>query len=176
MAIRNAAAYNRPVRSEDIMHQTTAAQGAMLSRRTLLVTAGALLAVTALPAVAAGTPVTVHKTPWCGCCAGWAQHLKHNGFDVTVEETEDLDPIKRLMGVPEHLQSCHTAVVEGYVIEGHVPADAIFRLLEERPELTGLAVPGMPMGSPGMEGATSEAYDVIAFGPEGETVFLHMPA
>jgi hypothetical protein len=158
------------------MHETTALGGALLSRRTLLVTAGALLAATTLPVLAAGTPVTVHKTPWCGCCAAWAQHLKRSGFAVTIEEAEDLAPVKRLMGVPEHLQSCHTAVVEGYVIEGHVPAEDIFRLLEERPELTGLAVPGMPMGSPGMEGATSEAYDVIAFGPQGETVYRHVPA
>ncbi len=158
------------------MNETTTPLGATLSRRALLITAGALVAATAMPAFAAGTPVTVHKTPWCGCCAGWAQHLKRNGFAVTIEEAEDLDPIKNLLGVPEHLQSCHTAVVEGYVIEGHVPADAIQRLLEERPEVTGLAVPGMPMGSPGMEGATSEAYDVIAFGPAGETVYQHIPA
>lgn len=158
------------------MHDTDTPHGIMLARRTLLTGVGALLTLAALPAMATGTPVTVHKTPWCGCCAGWAQHLKYNGFDVTIEEAEDLDPIKRLMGVPPHLQSCHTAVVEGYVIEGHVPAQAIERLLAERPALTGLAVPGMPMGSPGMEGATSEAYDVIAFGPAGETVYLHVPA
>lgn len=158
------------------MTETKTPATAALSRRSLLAATGGLLAVTALPALAAATPATVYKTPWCGCCAGWAQHLKRNGFAVTIEESEDLDPIKRMLGVPEHLESCHTAVIEGYVIEGHVPAEAVQRLLAERPALTGLAVPGMPIGSPGMEGEPGEAYDVIAFGPDGETVFLHVPA
>lgn len=158
------------------MNETTLLHRRPFTRRALLATGGTMLLAWSLPALASATPVTVHKTPWCGCCTGWAQHLKRNGFAVTIEESEDLAPVKRLLGVPAHLESCHTAVVEGYVIEGHVPAEAVLRLLAERPDLTGLAVPGMPMGSPGMEGATSEAYDVIGFGPAGEAVFLHVPA
>lgn len=158
------------------MNQSTHPHGRAFARRTLLAAGGAMLVAWSLPGLAAATPVTVHKTPWCGCCAGWAQHLKRNGYAVTIEEAEDLDPIKRMLGVPAHLEACHTAVVEGYVVEGHVPAEAIAQLLAQRPALTGLAVPGMPMGSPGMEGATSEAYDVIGFGPAGEAVFLHIPA
>jgi hypothetical protein len=93
---------------------------------------------------------------------------------VKPEDVEDLGPIKRKLGVPRALQSCHTAVVEGYVIEGHVPADLIRKMLDEKPEIAGLAVPGMPMGSPGMEGATRERYDVLTFDRAGRTtVYAH---
>jgi len=111
--------------------------------------------------------LTVYKTPWCGCCSGWTDHMQANGFSVTTKEVEDLDAIKRMAGVPEPLQSCHTAVVDGYVIEGHVPAEDVARLLSERPDAKGLSVPGMPIGSPGMEGGTPEGYDVMLFGPGG---------
>jgi hypothetical protein len=98
-------------------------------------------------------------------------HLRTNGYAVKAEDLEDLAPIKRKLGVPRALQSCHTAVVEGYVIEGHVPADLIDRVLRERPPVVGLAVPGMPVGSPGMEapGQAAERYQVLAFDQKGRT-------
>jgi hypothetical protein len=102
-------------------------------------------------------------------------HLRGSGYGVRAEDLEDLAPIKRKLGVPSALQSCHTAVVEGYVIEGHVPADVIDRLLRERPAVAGLAVPGMPMGSPGMEapGQKAERYDVMAFDRQGRaTIYV----
>lgn len=118
--------------------------------------------------------VTVYKSPWCGCCGAWVDHLRENGFAVTVHETEDLGPIKQRHGVPAALGSCHTAEVGGYTIEGHVPAADINRLLREQPDGRGLAVPGMPMGSPGMEGPHKDPYDVLLFDDEGDiTVFSH---
>jgi hypothetical protein len=115
--------------------------------------------------------IQVYKTPTCGCCQGWVDHLRESGFEVAVQDLENLDPIKRMAGVPERLQACHTAVVDGYTIEGHVPAVAIERLLSERPEITGLAAPGMPQGSPGMPSPTPERYDVMAFDKNGAHVF-----
>ncbi|MBL8566247.1 MAG: DUF411 domain-containing protein [Hyphomicrobiaceae bacterium] len=109
--------------------------------------------------------VVVHKDPNCGCCTAWARHLERAGFGVTMVETPAVEAVKRRLGVPGNLASCHTAELEGYVLEGHVPLHAIERLLVERPEAKGLAVPGMPSGSPGMEGGTSEAYEVFLFGP-----------
>jgi len=116
--------------------------------------------------------MTVYKSPWCGCCGAWVDHLRANGFSVAVEEREDLGPVKRGFGVPEPLHSCHTAVVEGYVIEGHVPAADILRLLAERPQARGLAVPGMPVSAPGMEqGAEQDPYEVILFGGGAPRVY-----
>ena len=111
----------------------------------------AALTLGSLPLAAIAQTVTVHKTPWCGCCAHWVDHLRENGFEVEVHETENMTPIREQLGVPQELTSCHTGVVEGYVLEGHVPAHEVHRLLAERPDATGLSVPGMPMGSPGME-------------------------
>jgi hypothetical protein len=113
--------------------------------------------------------ITVHKTPWCGCCSDWVAHLQENGLSVTVVEQRDLTRTRASLHVPTELASCHTAEVAGYSIEGHVPAGDIRRLLLERPDgVRGLAVPGMPLGSPGMEvGGRSQPYDVIAFG-DGE--------
>jgi hypothetical protein len=117
----------------------------------------------------AGPAVTVYKTPTCGCCSKWITHLQQAGFVVTAHDRDDLTPIKRQHGVPRTLESCHTAVVGGYVVEGHVPADVIQRLLRERPAVAGIAVPGMPAGSPGMEypGAPPQPYSVMAFRAEG---------
>ena len=114
--------------------------------------------------------VTVYKSPTCGCCSLWADHLSENGFEVKTIDMPDVRPMKEQFGLPADLGSCHTAVVDGYVIEGHVPASDVKRLLAERPDVTGLAVPGMPIGSPGMEveGRPAEAYDVIAFTKGGE--------
>ena len=117
--------------------------------------------------------ILVHKDPNCSCCAGWVRHLKDAGFAVRVEETTNLQPIRKRLGVPADLAACHTAEVNGYVLEGHVPAVAVRRLLEQRPTATGLAVPGMPAGSPGMEGGTHRRYDVILFGANGRQSFMH---
>lgn len=113
----------------------------------------------------------IYKTPTCGCCADWVTHVEQAGFPVEVHDLQSTAQVRAGYGVPLALGSCHTAVVDDYVIEGHVPADLIVRLLRERPEVTGLAVPGMPMGSPGMEGPFKQAYDVIAFGSQGRYVF-----
>jgi hypothetical protein len=148
----------------------------MLTRRSLV---GALAAVPALTATrltlaAEESPkLIVTKDPNCGCCRGWTDHIRKAGFPVKIIETGELNQVKTRLGVPRHLAACHTAEVGAYVIEGHVPASAIRRLLDERPQIKGLAVPGMPVGSPGMEveGTPPEAYDVIAFGQAGETRF-----
>jgi hypothetical protein len=123
-------------------------------------------------ATAASRPVvTVHKDPDCGCCGAWSGHLEKSGFPVTTFETRRINAVKARLGVPSDLAACHTAEVDGYVIEGHVPARAIERLLAERPAATGLAVPGMPIGSPGMEGGEPEIYEVVLFGPQGRSIF-----
>src|SRR6266702_4673158 len=123
-------------------------------------------------ALAQTSNILVHKDPNCGCCAGWVQHLKATGFAVTVEETADLEIVRKRLGVPADLAACHTAEVGGYVLEGHVPAVAVRRLLENRPPATGLAVPGMPAGSPGMEGGVPQKYEVVLFGPTGRRPFM----
>lgn len=122
------------------------------------------------PVALANAPtVTVYKSPTCGCCTNWVEHIQQHGYKVSVHDVADMGPIKGQLGVGMALESCHTAVVDGYVIEGHVPAEAIARLLKERPQVAGLAVPGMPMGSPGMEGPYKEHYDVLAFSRDGQT-------
>lgn len=115
--------------------------------------------------------VTVYKSPTCGCCTEWVAHLRRHGFRVKVEDVTSLQPIKTRHGVPEALQSCHTALVGGYVVEGHVPADLVERLLREPPKVAGIAVPGMPVGSPRMEvpGARAERYQVLTFDRSGQT-------
>jgi hypothetical protein len=143
-----------------------------ITRRALLAGAGASAMATSVRAEALPKAV-VTKDPNCGCCGGWVEHLKAAGFPVEVTEVADVNGIKVRLGVPQALAACHTAEVGGYVIEGHVPAPAIKRLLSERPAAKGLAVPGMPVGSPGMEidGAEPETYEVILFGLAGQRVF-----
>ncbi len=131
----------------------------------LAVAAGLMAASASQPARAA--EITVYKSPWCGCCEQWIGHMRSQGHAVTVQNMEDLDAVKKMAGVPEDLQSCHTALVAGYVIEGHVPAADLARLLAERPKARGLAVPGMVGGSPGMESAEAEPYDVMLFQTDG---------
>lgn len=115
-----------------------------------------------------GAPeMVVYRSPTCGCCLGWVEHVREAGFRVRVEDRTDLAPVKAELGVPVDLASCHTARIDGYVIEGHVPAADVRRLLAEQPEVKGLAVPGMPVGSPGMEGPDPEPYAVVAFDGEG---------
>ena len=111
----------------------------------------------------------VYKDAACGCCSQWVEHVKSHGFAATATNVDDLDAVKAKHGVPRRAQSCHTAVVDGYVIEGHVPAADIRRLLKERPAIAGLAVPAMPVGSPGMEvpGIKPQPYDVLALHKDG---------
>ncbi len=114
--------------------------------------------------------VDVYKQPTCGCCGEWAKHMERNGFKVRIHEVEDMARYRRQSGIPANLGSCHTAMVGGYAIEGHVPADDVKRLLKQRPKAVGLAVPGMPMGSPGMEqGNSKQAYDVLLVKTGGAT-------
>jgi len=127
-----------------------------------------LLAALTLSVGAAGTDeVVVYKSPTCGCCKQWIKHLEANGFTVKAKDVANVNPYKAKNGVPMRLASCHTAKVGGYVIEGHVPAADIKRLLKERPKVTGLTVPGMPEGSPGMEGPHPQRYDVLTFDADG---------
>lgn len=142
---------------------------ATITRRVVLSAAVASLMAPRI-AWAAVPSITVHKDPNCGCCVGWVDHLRANGFSAKVIDTTTLDRVKARLGVPDDLASCHTAEIAGYVLEGHVPARAIAKLLAERPKVRGLAVPGMPAGSPGM-GGEPEPYDVIAFGDGAARVF-----
>ena len=135
--------------------------------RLVLVIAGALCFAAA--AAAEGAAVKVYKTPTCGCCTKWVEHLEANGFRVQSVVLPDLSHLKQSNGISPRLASCHTAFVDGYVIEGHVPAQDIERLLEERPQVAGLTVPRMPIGSPGMEGPNPVRYDVLTFDVSGKT-------
>ena len=135
-----------------------------------------VLGVPAAPAAAndavseapARARVQVYKTPTCGCCKKWIRHLEQAGFEVTATDVPDTAPIKRQNGLLAQLASCHTAIVGGYLVEGHVPAEDVVRLLETRPAVAGLAVPRMPIGSPGMEGPNPVPYDVYSFDAEGQ--------
>ncbi len=128
-----------------------------------------LAAAVLLPIVAmAELPtVQVFKSATCGCCIRWISHLQEHGFKVTATDVGDMSKVKVENGVPPQLYSCHTALIDGYVIEGHVPAADIMLLLAERSKVSGLAVPGMPIGSPGMEGPNPEAYEVFSFDDSG---------
>ena len=122
--------------------------------------------------VASAAPViSVYKSPTCGCCKNWVEHVKEAGFTVEVHDVDNLSDIKADAGVPTTTRSCHTAIVGGYAIEGHVPAATIQRLLREKPVVAGIAVAGMPVGSPGMEvpGQPADKYDVVAFKADGST-------
>ena len=112
--------------------------------------------------------VVVYKKSTCGCCAKWVTHLRQHGFEVTSTDVADLGVIKARHNVPPGLSTCHTALVKGYVVEGHVPAEDVVLLLKDRPAVAGIAVPGMPIGSPGMEGGNPQAYDVVSFDKKGE--------
>ena len=126
------------------------------------------LALLACAQAAAAATIEVVKSPYCGCCTHWVDSLRRAGFEVRVVEAEDVTPTARRLGVPDALRSCHTASIEGYAIEGHVPVEDIRRLLAERPAAAGIAVPGMPVGSPGMEqGDRRQAYATILFTRDG---------
>lgn len=140
---------------------------ALLALKLKIIAVALSVAFITVPVAAQTASVTVYKTPTCGCCTAWVDHLRANGFEVTAHDLDDVTPEKQRLGVPPGLVSCHTAVVDGYVVEGHVPAADIKRLLASRPAVIGIAVPGMPMGSPGMDYGPAVAYDVIAFKPDG---------
>jgi hypothetical protein len=155
----------------------------MLSRRRFVGQVGGLLLVSLssrrliadLPLEQTGeTPITVYKSSSCGCCVKWVDHLRANRFDPTVHDREDMESLKDKLGLPKEVRSCHTAEIAGYLIEGHVPASDIRRLLAERPKLAGVAVPGMPTGTPGMaeSGAPTGGYDVLAFHKTGATLLF----
>ena len=142
-----------------------------LTRRSLFL--GAAASALVLPAAAeAPMRALVHRNATCRCCGVWAQRLQAAGFATEIVNEPNIDAVKARLGVPGKLSSCHTAEIGGYVIEGHVPVAAIERLLKEAPTATGLAVPGMPAGSPGMEmGGDAEAYEVVLFGPTGRSSY-----
>ena len=147
----------------------------MWNRRTaagMLVSVALLLAsgAQADPAQAAELPVVkVWKTPTCGCCGKWVRHMEAAGFRVEVTDVSNVDPVKTANGIPLNLASCHTALVGGYAIEGHVPASDVRRLLKEKPDILGLTAPGMPPGSPGMDVPGSPPFDVLSIGKDGKT-------
>jgi len=146
----------------------------MNQRRLFLLQASALLACG--PAItyaesAAAPLVKMYKSPTCGCCGKWAEHMRAAGFAVEENSVDDVVPYKRQYGVPAELFTCHTAIVEGYVIEGHVPAEDVWRMLRERPAIKGIGVPGMPIGSPGMEGPDPDDYRTFAFTADSSYVF-----
>jgi hypothetical protein len=124
--------------------------------------------------LAAQTPkpqMTVYKSPTCGCCSKWIEHMQANGFAVKAIDVDDIDKVKRDRGVPPSAASCHTGLVNGYVVEGHVPADAVLKMLKDKPAIAGLAVPGMPIGTPGMEmpNGQKDPYIIVSFDKTGKT-------
>ena len=129
----------------------------------------AFLLLVAAPLMAEPPPMQVYKSATCNCCQKWIDHVKARGYDVVANDVADLGPVKRELGVPIGAASCHTAVIGGYIVEGHVPVDDISRLLAERPkDVLGIAVPGMPIGSPGMEGPNPETYQTLAVKKDGK--------
>ena len=146
---------------------------AMNRREWILTVVGAALATSAISArrrhVTGESRVTVYKDPGCGCCRAWVSHLEANGFAVTAHDRQDMSALKDSLGIPMALRSCHTAVAGTLLIEGHVPAADMHKAMAMRSTPLGLAVPGMPSGSPGMEGAHADKYDVIAFDTKGGT-------
>ena len=139
----------------------------MFTRRALLMTASAL--ALSGPAHAAPVAVTLYKNPECGCCDGYADYLRHYGFAVTAKATNDLSEISRKAGIPPDLQGCHTAFIGDYVVDGHVPVEAIKKLLAGRPAIKGITLPGMPLGSPGMTGDKTEPFTVYAITKDGRS-------
>jgi hypothetical protein len=136
----------------------------------ILALGGTTAAVSYLPREAAAKKpkITVYKDPNCGCCKNWIKYLEEHGYQVDAKDSPDMTSIKHSLGVPDKLVSCHTGVVNGYLIEGHVSAEDVDRLLAQKPKIAGIAVPGMPAGSPGM-GTAKSHYSVIAFDKNGKT-------
>jgi len=146
------------------------------ARRIALLTCVAALAWAATAWTSAQTRsakplLTVYKSSTCGCCVNWVEHMKANGFEVKAIDVDDIDKVKQEHGVPASAASCHTGIVNGYVVEGHVPADAVLKMLHDKPAIAGIAVPGMPVGAPGMEvpGAPKQPYTIVSFDKSGKT-------
>jgi len=136
--------------------------------RTIALSLTFLVVAALSPSAQVATPITVYKSPTCGCCGKWVEHMKKAGFNPTVTDLPNVSPVKQSMGVPSNLQSCHTSAIQGYAIEGHVPADVVRQLLKEKPKVAGIAVPGMPVGSPGMEqGEQKDKYNIVSFTKDG---------
>jgi hypothetical protein len=141
----------------------------MIHRRKFIGRLTSLVAIAPLVSFAetSGPLVQVYKSRTCGCCSKWVDHLREAGFKVEATNVADVGVYKREYGLPAELASCHTAMVEGYIVEGHVPADDVIRMLKLKPEIKGIAVPGMPMGSPGMESPNPDNYETLAFAADG---------
>jgi hypothetical protein len=162
------------------MNESKAAQTAKKSGwGIIIVTALAVLGSGWLffPKSTIASDVVVYKSPSCGCCDGWVKHMESNGFKVTINNVDDVYPVKAQLGVPQEAASCHTAKIGKYIVEGHVPVTDIRRMLKEKPQIDGIAAPGMPMGSPGMEvpGQSADHYNIITFknGRMGEVFSRH---
>jgi len=143
----------------------------MYKRRSVLKYFATIFLASPVAALAetAGPLVKVYKSSTCSCCNKWVEHMRTAGFKVEATNVADVGIYKLEYGVPRALGSCHTAIVDGYIVEGHVPADDVKKMLRQKPEIKGITAPGMPMGSPGMEGPNAVTYDVIAFDADGNT-------
>jgi hypothetical protein len=143
-----------------------------MPRRGVLGLIGAGVLVLLSPSArAAATPsrkIQIYKSPYCGCCGAWTKILRKHGFEAQVFKMNDLSRVKQKAKLPANLESCHTALIDGYFVEGHVPVEAIEKMLTERPKIVGIAVGGMPTGSPGMPGPDPEPYDVVAYTADGK--------
>jgi hypothetical protein len=172
----SARSWSEPALAEEWQNKTernVKERTSIMTRRSLVTLLAEAALIKPAEAIAQGTAITVHKDPNCGCCTFWVQHMRDAGFSVRVEETADIASVRARLGIPPRLAGCHTAEVGGYLVEGHVPADAIRRLLSETPDAKGIAVPGMPVGSPGMEsGHPPQPYTVILFGADGQKPFM----
>jgi len=150
----------------------------MLKRRVFIGQLAAVLTMSTFGAHAEDAPlIKVYKSPTCGCCSKWVDQMRDAGFKVETSNVRDVGVYKREYGLPPELASCHTGIVEGYVVEGHVPADDVIRMLKEKPAIKGIAVPGMPIGSPGMEGPNPDRYETLSFDANGniEVFATHGP-
>ncbi len=145
----------------------------MFNRRSFFASMSCLAASSLLPRTANAAPaMIVHRAPSCECCEEWVQHIRAAGIEASIVNEANMNTVKTRLGVPDSLVSCHTAEIGGYVVEGHVPAKAIMQLLRDKPDATGLAAPGMPVGSPGMEsGGANEVFDVMLFGRTGVSLY-----
>jgi hypothetical protein len=156
----------KPTRRDFLLHGTILGAGfVLLGRRAFALAGGYRSPVSGQAPI----PMVVYSDPNCGCCGKWVTLMDGAGFKTSVQHTTDMASIKKRYGIPANLASCHTAVVGGYKVEGHVPADLIRKMLTEKPAIVGLAVPGMVTGSPGMEGPNPERYDVVSFDQAGKT-------
>src|SRR5258707_11975652 len=140
----------------------------MMNRRTFCGAAALTMVALPWPAIAAPIRATLFKNPQCNCCEGYAAYLRQNGFEVDVKPTNDLAEISQKAGVPEKYQGCHTTLVDGYVVDGHVPIEIVRKLLTERPAIAGITLPGMPTGSPGMTGEKTQPFVIYAVTKDGK--------